>query len=204
MDSRIESSMKEKLICGIDEVGRGPLAGDVVTCAIIMPDAEEEIIDIVNDSKKLSKKKREKAYDLILEKALAYGIGKASPQVIDQINIKQATRKAMKDALSNMIENYNIKPEIVLIDFESIDTCLPQKSLIKGDAISYNIACASIVAKVTRDREFEKFEEIYPGYNFSKNVGYGTKAHTEAIKKLGITPIHRKTFLKKLLGSNNE
>lgn len=204
MDSRIESSMKEKLICGIDEVGRGPLAGDVVTCAIIMPNAEEEIIDIVNDSKKLSKKKREKAYDLILEKALAYGIGKASPQEIDQINIKQATRKAMKDALSNMIENYNIKPEIVLIDFESIDTCLPQKSLIKGDAISYNIACASIVAKVTRDREFEKFEEIYPGYSFSKNVGYGTKAHTEAIKKLGITPIHRKTFLKKLLGSNNE
>lgn len=197
MEYCIEDDIAQRLVCGIDEVGRGCLAGPVVAAAIIMP-SENRLKD-VNDSKKISKKKRERLDSEIRESALAFGIGVVDEKVIDSINIKQATRLAMKKALENLIQNYALNPEIVLIDLEEVDTEIPQKALIKGDSISYNIACASIIAKVYRDSLFEDFSKEYPGYSFETNMGYGTSAHIKGIEELGITPIHRLSFLEKIL-----
>ena len=177
-------------ICGIDEVGRGPLAGPVVACAVILPkDAE---ILYVNDSKKLSEKKREALYDEIMEKAVAVGIGMEGPKVIDEINILQATYKAMRKAINNL----SVKPDILLNDAVTIpEVDIKQVPIIKGDAKSITIAAASIVAKVTRDRMMIEYDVIYPGYGFASNKGYGSTAHIEALKKMGKTPIHRNSFI---------
>lgn len=192
---RIESKYSGRLICGVDEVGRGPLAGPVVACAIIM--GEEKIPGIM-DSKKLSAKKREELNQLILDQALALGLGVVSHQRIDQINIKEATREAMAQAVNQMVAKNDLKPELVLVDAEVIDIDYPQESLVKGDTLSYNIACASIVAKVYRDRIFTEMASDYPGYGFETNMGYGTPAHREGLKTLGKTPFHRVSFLTKL------
>ena len=183
-----------KWICGIDEAGRGPLAGPVVAGAVILPEDCE--ILYLNDSKKLSAKKREELYDEIMEKAIATGIGMASPARIDEINILQATYEAMREAIHNL----GIMPEILLNDAVTIpDIAIAQVPIIKGDAKSASIAAASIVAKVTRDRMMKEYDTVYPGYDFAKNKGYGTKAHIEGIKKQGICDIHRKTFVKKYI-----
>lgn len=192
---------KGYLIAGVDEVGRGPLAGPVVSCAVIMPN--NEFIEGIKDSKKLSEKKRNILDEEIRKNAVAIGIGVVDEKTIDEINIKQATRLAMKIAVENL-KNFMgdiISPDIVFIDAENIDIKNRQISLIKGDDICYPIACASIVAKVYRDRMFVELEEKYPGYDLLNNKGYGTKKHREALLELGVTPIHRKTFLKKLLGN---
>jgi len=182
-----------KYIAGIDEVGRGPLAGPVVTCAVILD--KDTLIEGVNDSKKVSEKKREKLFDVILENCVAYSIGMASERVIDEINILNATKKAMLES----IENLSVYPEHILIDAVRLETEIPLTPLISGDAISISIAAASIVAKVTRDRMMIEYDSIYPEYGFAQNKGYGTAAHIEAIKKYGPCPIHRRSFLKTIL-----
>lgn len=179
-----------KYICGIDEVGRGPLAGPVVTCAVIMD--LTKLIDGVDDSKKLSAKKREKLYDEIIDSSLAYSITEISEKEIDEINILNATKKCMLQSVTNL----DIKPDVLLIDAVKLNTDIPQLSVIKGDALSYTIGCASILAKVYRDRLMAEYDKIYPQYNFKKNAGYGTKEHITAIKEIGPCPIHRKTFIK--------
>lgn len=180
-----------ELVAGIDEVGRGPLAGPVVAAAVILP--KECKIEGINDSKKLSAKKREALYDVILEKAIAYGIGVVSNERIDEINILQATYEAMRQALSGL----SPQADYILADAVTIPlVSTPQQGIIKGDAKSISIGAASIVAKVYRDRMMEQMEEIYPGYGFGANKGYGSAEHIAGIKKLGITPIHRKTFVK--------
>ncbi|MBR6700611.1 MAG: ribonuclease HII [Firmicutes bacterium] len=183
-----------KYIAGIDEVGRGPLAGPVVAAAVILPE-EFDVIGI-NDSKKLSEKKRDELFDVIKEKALAYSFGVVDNEVIDEINILEATKKAMKEAVMRL----GIEPDHLLIDAVKLaDVDIPQTSIIKGDEKSISVAAASILAKVTRDRMMVEYSEEYPHYAFEKNKGYGTKAHYEGIEKAGICPIHRKTFLKKIL-----
>lgn len=188
-----------KYIACIDEVGRGCLCGDVVACAIIMD--MTDILEEVTDSKKLSEKKREELYDKILDKSIAVGIGQVDSSTIDKINIKQATRLAMKKAVLNLKDKNErpVRPDFLLIDAENIDLDIDQESLIKGDQKSYGIACASIIAKVYRDCMCKKLALTYPGYKLEKNKGYGTKEHREAIIKLGPTKIHRKTFLKNIL-----
>lgn len=177
-------------ICGIDEAGRGPLAGPVVAGAVILP--EGCLLEGVNDSKKVSEKKREKLYDVITENAVAWAVGIVDNKVIDEINILNATRRAMKMA----IEGLSVKPNYILIDAEKkVDTNgIPYLPIIKGDALSISIAAASIIAKVTRDRMMREYAKVYPQYDFSKHKGYGTKAHIEAIQKYGLCDIHRKTF----------
>lgn len=178
-------------ICGIDEVGRGPLAGPVVAGAVILP--KDEPILYLNDSKKLSEKKREQLYDEIMEKAVAVGIGMVSPARIDEINILQATYEAMREAISKL----SVKPDLLLNDAVTIpEVEIRQIPIIKGDAKSVSIAAASIVAKVTRDRLMAEYDGVIPGYDFAKNKGYGTKAHIEALKSQGASPIHRRTFIK--------
>ena len=178
-------------IAGIDEVGRGPLAGPVVTCAVILP--KDCDILYINDSKQLSEKKREELYDIIMEKAVAVGIGIESPEVIDEVNILQATYSAMRKAISNL----SVKPDLLLNDAVTIpEVDIKQVPIIKGDAKSISIAAASIVAKVTRDRMMVEFDKMYPGYDFAGNKGYGAASHIEALKKLGPTPIHRRSFIK--------
>ena len=178
-------------ICGIDEVGRGPFAGPVVACAVILP--KDCDILYLNDSKKLSEKKREALYDEIISKAVSYGIGVVSEKVIDDINILQATYEAMRIAINNL----SVKPDILLNDAVTIPGVdIRQVPIIKGDAKSASIAAASIVAKVTRDRMMDEFDLIYPGYEFSKNKGYGTKAHRDALKEIGPCEIHRRTFIR--------
>lgn len=187
------------LIAGIDEVGRGPLAGPVVAAAVILP--KECKIEGVNDSKKLSAKKREELYDIILEKAVSYGIGVVSNERIDEINILQATYEAMREALSQL----KPKAEYILADAVTIPmVSTPQRGIIKGDAKSMSIGAASIVAKVYRDRMMEAYEEVYPGYGFASNKGYGAAEHIEGIRKQGITPIHRKTFVKNFLPQDGD
>ncbi|MBR5439500.1 MAG: ribonuclease HII [Clostridia bacterium] len=181
------------LIGGVDEVGRGPLAGPVVCACVVMP--LDDIIEGVDDSKKLSKKKREALYDLITKKAISYSIQKVEPEVIDEVNILNATKLCMKNA----IETLSIKPEVVLIDAVKIETSVETFSIIKGDLKSYSIGCASIIAKVYRDRLMEDYAKIYPQYGFEKHSGYGTKQHIAAIKEIGACPIHRKTFIKNFL-----
>lgn len=181
-------------VCGIDEVGRGPLAGPVVAGAVILP-TDCEIL-YLNDSKKLSEKKRELLYDEIMEKAVATGIGVISPARIDEINILQATYEAMRMAISNL----KGQPSVLLNDAVTIPLVeIPQVPIIKGDAKSVSIAAASIIAKVTRDHMMVEYEEIYPGYSFASNKGYGSAQHIAALKELGPTPIHRRTFIKNIL-----
>ncbi len=177
-----------KYIAGVDEVGRGPLVGPVVTAAVILPaDFYDERI---NDSKKVTEKKREMLYDVIMENAVSVGIGMSSSEVIDEINILEATKKAMKEALNNL----SVKPEHVLIDAVKLDIDIPSTSIIKGDAKSQSIAAASIIAKVTRDRMMYELDKEHPEYDFAHNKGYGTKKHIEAIRKYGILKEHRKSF----------
>lgn len=180
-------------IAGIDEVGRGCLFGDVVAAAVILP--QRLVLEGVTDSKKLSEKKREKLYDIIMSKALAVGIGYADAETIDRINIKQATRLAMKQAVGQL----SLAPDLLLIDAERIDMEIPQASLIKGDARSQSIAAASIVAKVTRDRLCKgEWDAMYPEYGIGTHKGYATKFHREQIQALGPTPMHRKSFMTNL------
>lgn len=180
-------------ICGIDEVGRGPLAGPVVAGAVILP--KDCSLLYLNDSKKLSEKKREALYEKIMETAVAVGIGYNTPARIDEINILQATYEAMREAVGNLSRT----PDLLLNDAVTIPEMeIPQVPIIKGDAKSISIAAASIVAKVTRDRLMVKYDAVYPEYGFASHKGYGTAMHREAIKKYGPTPIHRKSFIKKI------
>ena len=184
-----------KLICGIDEAGRGPLAGPVSIGAVIMPLDDDNIIVGINDSKKLSPKKRLELYDIIKNRAIAYSCIMLDNEVIDEINILEATKRAMYNA----IDSLSVKPELVLVDAVKLNLDIETQAIIKGDATSYNIAAASIIAKVTRDKLMDEYDEMYPMYNFKSNKGYGTKDHIEAIKKYGPCPIHRKTFIKNFL-----
>lgn len=181
------------IICGVDEAGRGPLAGPVYACAIIMK--EDFIIPEVNDSKKLTEKKREELYDIILENALDWSVASVSEKEIDEINILNATMKVMDMAISGL----KITPDLALVDGnQNRGIKQNNKTVIKGDAKSYNIAAASIIAKVTRDRFIIKMDELYPQYGFKKHKGYGTKEHIENIRKYGPCEIHRRTFLKNI------
>ena len=184
-----------KLIAGIDEAGRGPLAGPVYAAAVILK--EGAVIDGINDSKKLSEKKREELFDKIIENSVAYSIFSVDEKVIDEINILNATYMAMNGAADGLSK----KPDFILIDGNSIKNMkTPHKTVVKGDSKSISIAAASILAKVSRDRYITEMAKKYPEYGFEKHKGYGTKVHNEAILKYGPSPIHRKTFLKKLLG----
>lgn len=190
--------MGNQYIAGVDEVGRGPLAGPVVVACVIMPLGDEDIIQGVNDSKKVSEKNREKLYDLIMQKALAYKIEWANEKVIDEINILQATKSCMKKAIDGM----EISPDVVLIDAVNLECKYPIEPIIKGDAKSYSIACASIVAKVTRDRYMAEMSKQYPQYDFASNKGYGSAKHIAALKSVGPCPIHRKSFIKNFIGGD--
>lgn len=175
-------------ICGTDEAGRGPLAGPVVAAAVILP--KNMIIEGVNDSKQLTEKKREELFDVIMEKALAVGVASIDNKKIDEINILEASRLAMMEAIKKL----KIKPDYVLSDCMKMDIGIPVKPIVKGDALSINIAAASIIAKVTRDRYMDEMDLKYPNYGFKGHKGYPTKSHIEAIEKYGITEIHRRTF----------
>lgn len=178
-----------RLIAGMDEAGRGPLAGPVVAAAVIMP--LDDIIEGVDDSKKVSEKKREMLYDKIIEKAIAYKICLADEKVIDEINILNATKKAMTEC----VEGLSVRPDIVLVDAVKLALEVPTKAIIKGDALSYSIAAASILAKVYRDRLMREYDMIYPAYGFAKHKGYGTKEHIDALCSVGPSPIHRRSFI---------
>ena len=184
-----------KNICGIDEAGRGPLAGPVVIAGVIMP--EDSMIEGVNDSKKVSEKKRELLYDKIIEDAISYSVAIIGQDVIDEINILNATKKG----LTNVVGGLDVRPDLIIVDaLEHIDTKgIPYESIIKGDAKCYSIAAASILAKVTRDRIMREWDLVYPQYGFAKHKGYGTAFHIQAIKEYGLCPIHRKSFTKKFL-----
>lgn len=188
-----------KLICGIDEAGRGPLAGPVSVGAVVMK--KESMLEWVNDSKKVTEKRREVLYEKIIDDSLAWSVQLISEKEIDELNILEATKKGLHLAIKDIIEQLNNKPDIIITDaLREIDTFnIPYQSIIKGDATCYSISCASILAKVTRDRIMKQYDEVYPEYGFSKHKGYGTKAHIEAIKKYGPCPIHRKTFIKNFI-----
>ena len=181
-------------VAGVDEVGRGPLAGPVVCCAVIMP--KNDFIEGVDDSKKLSEKKREKLYDLIKEKAVAYCIKEISPQEIDQINILEAVKKCMTEAVNGL----SVKPDITLVDGVDTHLSINAEYVTKGDAKSYTIGCASILAKVYRDRLMCEYAKEFPQYGFEKHKGYGTKIHIDTIKEIGPCKLHRKTFIKNFWG----
>ncbi len=183
-------------ICGIDEVGRGPFAGPVVTAAVIMP--KDCIIPGVNDSKKLSEEKREELFEIITQEAIEYSIGQIESDEIDRINILNATKKAMTQSVNNLEH----RPGIILIDALTLpEITIKQEAIIKGDAKSFSIAAASIVAKVTRDRLMKEYDKMYPQYGFARNKGYGTAEHSKAILEYGPCPIHRRSFIKNLLNS---
>ena len=182
----------KRFIAGVDEVGRGPLAGPVVCAAVIMPLDDDSIIDGVDDSKKVSEKKREVLAKIIAERAVAYKICEVSPQEIDEINILQATIKCMKMCVNGL----SVRPDVVLVDAVKTDFGVPSCPIIKGDALSYSIGAASILAKVYRDDLMRYYSALYPEYSFEKHKGYGTKEHIRAIKEHGASPIHRKTFIK--------
>ena len=177
-----------ELIAGVDEVGRGPLAGPVVAAAVILPKGSK--IPGLNDSKKIPKSKHKEIYEAVLKEAIAIGIGVKDNQVIDQVNIYEATKLAMMEAIGQLAP----QPQHLLIDAMKLDLAISQTSIIKGDANSLSIAAASIVAKVTRDQMMEKFDREYPGYDFAQNAGYGTANHLAGLHKLGVTPIHRRSF----------
>ena len=190
-----ENDLRKKgfqYICGIDEAGRGPLAGPVVVASVIMP--TDSMIEGVNDSKKVSEKKREKIYEQILEEAISYGVAIIGQDEIDEINILNATKKGLTISLQEL----TLKPDLILVDaLNGIDTMgIPYDSVIKGDAKCYSIAAASIIAKVTRDRIMREWDKIYPEYGFEKHKGYGTAAHIAAIREYGLCPIHRRSFTK--------
>ncbi|HEX3076192.1 MAG TPA: ribonuclease HII [Lachnospiraceae bacterium] len=190
----LKYSGEYKAICGIDEVGRGPLAGPVVACGVILP-TDEDIL-YLNDSKQLSEKKREELYDIIMDKAIAVGIGIVPPSVIDDINILQATYEAMRIGIGKLV----VTPDLLLNDAVTIPkVSIKQVGIIKGDAKSVSIAAASIVAKVTRDRMMVEYETLFPGYGFAKNKGYGSSEHIQAIREYGPCPIHRNTFIKNFI-----
>lgn len=195
IEEDIYTSQKINYICGIDEAGRGPLAGPVVVASVIMP--RDSMIEGVNDSKKVSEKKREKLYEEIIEKAISYSVGIVDQKEIDRVNILNAT----KAGLTESIKGLEVKPEMILVDaLTGIDTCgIPYQSIIKGDAKSYSIAAASIIAKVTRDRIMRQWHEVYPEYNFIQHKGYGTAAHIAAIKEYGLCPLHRLSFVKNII-----
>lgn len=182
-------------ICGIDEAGRGPLAGPVVVGAVILP--KDSFIEGVNDSKKVSEKKREIIYEKIISEAVAYGVGIVDQKTIDEINILNATKLGVKLAINQL----KVRPDLILVDaLNKMDTCgIPYKSVIKGDAKHYAIAAASILAKVTRDRIMAQWDEVYPEYGFAKHKGYGTSAHIQAIKENGPCIIHRRSFIKNFI-----
>lgn len=183
-------------IAGIDEVGRGPFAGPVVACAVILP--PDHPILYLNDSKKLSEKKRNELYDVILGEAVSVGLGEESPEVIDEINILEATKRAMKKA----VEALEPAPSQLLIDAVSLPDCrIPQLGIVHGDAVSVSIAAASIVAKVTRDRMMVQYDQQWPVYGFARNKGYGTAEHIAALKEFGPCPIHRRSFIKNYISS---
>ena len=186
--------MGKEYVCGIDEAGRGPLAGPVVVASVMLP--KDSMIEGVNDSKKVSEKKREKLFDLILNEAISYGIGIIYQDEIDQINILQATKKGLTEALKQM----KVRPDVILVDaLNGIDTLgIPYKSIIKGDAKSYSIAAASIIAKVTRDRIMREWDKVYPEYGFINHKGYGTAQHIQAIREYGLCPLHRRSFTKNI------
>ena len=191
----------KRYIAGVDEVGRGPLAGPVVAACVILP--EDFYVLGVDDSKKLSEKKREQLYDAILSEALAYGIGMQDNARIDEINILEATKEAMRCAILEAEQALRAKTgcgiDHILIDALTLrEVAIPQTGIVKGDGASFSIAAASILAKVTRDRMMIEYDSIYPGYAFAKNKGYGTKAHYEGLQAQGMTPIHRRSFLKNL------
>lgn len=187
-------------ICGIDEAGRGPLAGPVVVASVIMP--RDSMIEGVNDSKKVSEKKREKLYDEIIANAISYSVGIVDQKEIDRINILNAT----KQGLTTAVKGLEVKPDIILVDaLKGIDTCsIPYLSIIKGDAKCYSIAAASIIAKVTRDRIMRQWHEVYPQYNFIKHKGYGTAEHIAAIKEYGLCPLHRLSFVKNIMRGSSK
>ena len=190
-----------RYIVGVDEVGRGPLAGPVVCAAVVMPLEDAELIVGVDDSKKLSAKKREQLAEEIKKKAIAYTMVEMSEKIIDEINILEATKLGMKQAIETLAlpEELNARPEIVLTDGNmTLDIALPQRSVVHGDALSYSIGAASIIAKVYRDHLMDEYAKEYPMYAFEKNKGYGTAAHIQGIKEHGLCPIHRRTFTKKL------
>ena len=192
-------------IAGIDEAGRGPLAGPVVVACVVMP--KDSMIEGVNDSKKVSEKKREKLYEEIIKEAIGYGVGIISQEEIDRINILNATKEGLTTAIKELEKDLKEKqrefdkPEIILVDaLTKIDTDhIPYRSIIKGDAKSYSIAAASIIAKVTRDRIMRQWDEVYPMYGFEKHKGYGTAAHINAIKEYGLCPLHRRSFVKNIV-----
>ena len=193
-----ENELRKKgfqYICGIDEAGRGPLAGPVVIASVIMP--VDSMIEGVNDSKKISEKKREKIYDQILEEAISYGVAIIGQDEIDDINILNATKKGLTISLQELSQ----RPDLILVDaLNGIDTMgIPYDSIIKGDAKCYSIAAASIIAKVTRDRIMREWDKVYPEYGFEKHKGYGTAAHIAAIREHGLCPIHRRSFTKKFI-----
>ena len=204
---KIETELWDKgynYIACIDEVGRGCLAGSVVTCAIIMP--KGLLIDGVNDSKKLTAKKRDILFDIIMDSAVGFGIGELDCKKVDEYNIKNATKLAMVQAIENIKDKAGnkITPDYIITDAEKLDIRIPQSNIIHGDANCHGIAAASIIAKVTRDRQMELLHKLYPEYNFYKNKGYGTKEHIEALLTYGPTDIHRKTFIKKILDKNQQ
>ena len=194
IENEIYSSGVET-ICGIDEAGRGPLAGPVVVAAVIMP--KDSMIEGVNDSKKVSEKKRELLYEQIINEAISYSVGIINQKEIDEINILNATKKGLTTAIKGL----KVKPQRIIVDaLEHIDTCsIPYTSIIKGDAKCYSIAAASIIAKVTRDRIMREWANVYPEYGFEKHKGYGTAAHISAIKEHGLTPLHRLSFVKNIV-----
>ena len=193
-----ENELRKKgfnTICGIDEAGRGPLAGPVVIASVIMP--ADSMLEGVNDSKKVSEKKREALYEKIIEEAISYGVAIIGQDEIDEINILNATKKGLTMSLQEL----TVRPDLILVDaLEHIDTMgIPYESIIKGDAKCYSISCASIIAKVTRDRIMREWDKVYPEYNFAQHKGYGTAKHIEAIKKYGLCPIHRRSFTKNII-----
>ena len=195
---QIEDKLHERgfeKICGIDEAGRGPLAGPVVVAGVIMP--QDSMIEGVNDSKKVSEKKRELLYDKILSEAISYSVAIIGQDIIDDINILNAT----KQGVTSVVKGLDVKPDLIVIDaLQHIDTNgVPYESIIKGDAKCYSIAAASIIAKVTRDRIMREWDEVYPQYGFIQHKGYGTSKHIEAIKEYGLSPIHRRSFTKNFL-----
>jgi len=183
-----------KYIAGIDEVGRGPLAGPVVTACVVMP--YDKMLEGVFDSKKVTKKNRERLFEEIKNTAISYSINVQNQDVIDEINILNATKESMKQSFNEL----SVKPDLLLVDAVKLNICKNEQAIIKGDATSYAIACASILAKVFRDKLMEDYAKTYTNYDFENNVGYGTKKHIEAIKQYGITPIHRLSFLSKIIG----
>lgn len=185
-----------KIICGCDEAGRGPLAGPVVCASVIMPLEKNKIIEGIDDSKKLSEKKREELYDKIINTALAFNVSVISEKVIDEINILNATKQGMQKAIMGL----NIKPDLALVDaVKNLDVDIDVVSIIKGDFLSYSIGAASILAKVTRDRIMQNYATKYPNYHFEKHKGYGTKQHIELLKKFGKCDIHRESFIKNFI-----